>query len=172
MPCNTIQTAEVELIGNKNAELLKKALEDMGFDVRYFPGGLRFSGRDRATGDYVAGTYEDGKIEFRGNLDINALKRAYSGATIKKATASNGWTLKPKPGGGYTATKGKDTIDIEVLPDGTIKSTTSKVSNANHSSAENFLRDMGKWSNGKVRRVARGHWMAKKEHSEEEKENA
>jgi len=46
-----------------------------------------------------------------------------------------------------------DKIIIEVLPDGTIKTTTDKVSVANHTNAEGFLREMARLAGGIVKRV-------------------
>ena len=45
--------------------------------------------------------------------------------------------------------KGTDTIIIEVLEDGTIKTETDKVSSANHSTADNFLKEMFRLAGGK-----------------------
>lgn len=48
-----------------------------------------------------------------------------------------------------------DAITIEILPDGTIKTTTDKVSMPNHSTAEGFLREMARVAGGKTERKAR-----------------
>lgn len=48
-----------------------------------------------------------------------------------------------------------DKIIIEVLEDGTIKTTTDKVSMPNHSNAEGFLREMARLAGGTVKRVMR-----------------
>lgn len=51
-----------------------------------------------------------------------------------------------------------DTIKIEVLEDGTIKTTTDKVSMPNHANAEAFLREVARLAGGKTERKARhGH---------------
>ena len=51
-----------------------------------------------------------------------------------------------------------DHITIEILADGTIKTSTDKVSMPNHSNAEAFLREIGKLAGGKVERKAKhGH---------------
>lgn len=42
-----------------------------------------------------------------------------------------------------------DTIDIEILEDGTIKFTTDKVSGANHLSADEFLNEVCEAAGGK-----------------------
>lgn len=49
-----------------------------------------------------------------------------------------------------------DKIEIEILEDGTIKTSTDKVSMANHSNAEGFLREMARLAGGVVKRVIKG----------------
>lgn len=46
-----------------------------------------------------------------------------------------------------------DKIVIEILPDGTIRTETDKISLASHSNAENFLREIGRLAGGTVKRV-------------------
>ena len=48
-----------------------------------------------------------------------------------------------------------DKFTIEVLEDGTIKTETDQVSQANHQNAENFLKEMGRLCGGLVKRVRR-----------------
>lgn len=48
-----------------------------------------------------------------------------------------------------------DIIDIEILEDGTIKSSADKISAPNHSSAEAFLSQMEKLAGGVVKRVGK-----------------
>ena len=49
-----------------------------------------------------------------------------------------------------------DRIQIEILDDGTIKSTTAPVSPENHASADAFMKNLGKLTGGPVHREARG----------------
>lgn len=49
-----------------------------------------------------------------------------------------------------------DTIQIEVLEDGTIKVTTDPISGANHANAEQFLAFMSTLAGGETTRVKRG----------------
>ncbi len=42
----------------------------------------------------------------------------------------------------------KDKIEIEILPDGTIKLSTDKVSDANHTNAENLLKAISELAGG------------------------
>lgn len=48
----------------------------------------------------------------------------------------------------FRITKGGDTIDVNVLSDGTIKSSTDKISMPNHSNAENFFASMQRLAGG------------------------
>lgn len=50
-----------------------------------------------------------------------------------------------------------DRISITILPDGTIKSETDKISPANHQSAEKFLQDLSTNTDGSKVRSKRGH---------------
>lgn len=43
-----------------------------------------------------------------------------------------------------------DSMTIEILPDGTLKITTDKISAPNHANAEQFLRDTAKLMGGPV----------------------
>lgn len=49
----------------------------------------------------------------------------------------------------------QDSLTIEILPDGTIKTTSDAVSGANHSNAEQFLRLMATLAGGETTRVKR-----------------
>ena len=48
-----------------------------------------------------------------------------------------------------------DEISIEILPDGSLKVTTSKVSGPNHINAESFLNEMSRLSGGTPKRTKR-----------------
>lgn len=48
-----------------------------------------------------------------------------------------------------------DKLTLEILPDGTIKSTADGVSAANHDNAESFLRNVGTLAGGTVTRTLR-----------------
>jgi len=47
----------------------------------------------------------------------------------------------------------KDEIKFKILPDGTIKTETDRVSAPNHSNAENFLMNIGKLCGGVIQRI-------------------
>ena len=42
----------------------------------------------------------------------------------------------------------QDTIEIEILPDGTIKTSTDKISGANHNSAATFIKEVARLAGG------------------------
>jgi len=48
-----------------------------------------------------------------------------------------------------------DEISIEILEDGTIKTITDPISSANHSNAEQFVREMGRLAGGETKRARR-----------------
>lgn len=49
-----------------------------------------------------------------------------------------------------------DTLTIEILDDGTIKTTTDAVSGANHANAEQFLKYIATLAGGETNRTRRG----------------
>ena len=48
-----------------------------------------------------------------------------------------------------------DTLQVDILPDGTIKTTTDQVSGPNHQTAEQFLAMVAKLSGGETTRTKR-----------------
>ena len=53
---------------------------------------------------------------------------------------------------------GQDAMEIEILEDGTIKTTTDPISGANHANAEQFLAFVGRMAGGEQKRERRaGH---------------
>jgi hypothetical protein len=55
-----------------------------------------------------------------------------------------------------------DALTIEVLADGTIRTSSDAVSGANHATAEAFLRELGRLTGGEASRIRRkeGHTHA------------
>jgi hypothetical protein len=49
-----------------------------------------------------------------------------------------------------------DVMEIEILEDGTVRSTTGKISLANHGAADQFFAVMFRLMGGSVRRIVRG----------------
>lgn len=50
-----------------------------------------------------------------------------------------------------------DQMTIEILADGTIKTTTDKISAANHASADAFLRDVARLAGGETTKAKNAH---------------
>jgi hypothetical protein len=48
----------------------------------------------------------------------------------------------------FTLTRGQDQIQVEILEDGTIKTETDSISSANHSNADDFLKEMFRLAGG------------------------
>lgn len=101
MPCDTIQTNQIEL-GAMNAELLKRALKALGAAGVYV---------DR-TGAYF--TLQGVPCQIRGGKLIieegnerlaDVLKREYSVQTVKYTAQRNGWSLKKVAEYQYEVTK-------------------------------------------------------------------
>jgi len=61
-----------------------------------------------------------------------------------------------------------DKMVIEIMPDGTIKTTTDEVSPANHDNAEGFLRAMSQLAGGETVREARGEHAHEHHHRHED----
>ena len=62
-----------------------------------------------------------------------------------------------------------DIIEVEILPDGTFKVTTDKVSQPNHLAADSLLKFMAELAGGKVTRTKRNSVHSHVHKHEEEK---
>lgn len=71
---------------------------------------------------------------------------------ILEQSSKAGWTLKQESEWKFTATKpySNDKIEIEILDSGTVRTSTDKISPANHMSAERFLMNIQGVMGGKV----------------------
>lgn len=65
--------------------------------------------------------------------------------------------------------KGTDTIRVEVLEDGTIKTYTDKVSAPNHINAEALMREIDKLAGGKATVKRRNPSTSSVQHSQQQK---
>ena len=63
----------------------------------------------------------------------------------------------------------QDVIQIEVLADGTIKTSTDKISAANHANAAQFLRDVAKLAGGTQTSTRKGFKPQETTHSQQNK---
>jgi len=64
-----------------------------------------------------------------------------------------------------------DTLEIEITEDGTIKTTTGKVSAANHQNAEAFLQFMARLAGGQTTRQKRPYALHHTHQHEHAREN-
>lgn len=87
MPCDTIQTSEVDL-KNPNMTLLMKALHEKGLNPKLSQDGQSISFR--------GGTFQNGTLEIRSNIGIEAseIKIAYSEQIVGYAAKQFGWKLE------------------------------------------------------------------------------
>ena len=93
MPCDTISETEVEFGHQTDAELLKKALGSLGFQVRGTSTSADFTFTNQRT--YETGRFVDGKFSFvQRSTAANAIKRAYSEQVVRAQVARFGWKLK------------------------------------------------------------------------------
>jgi hypothetical protein len=92
MPCWTIVQTQVQFLEKStNLDLLKAALEAIGFTVQSVSQrGLTFAGMG------IAGTYDKrtGSITTRGTVDINLVKRQYAKQVAISQAKKHGWSLK------------------------------------------------------------------------------
>jgi hypothetical protein len=95
MPCDTIQTSEVDL-KNPNMSILMQALHNKGLNPRLSSDGQSIA--------FTGGTFKNGVIETRGNLEASEIKIAYSEQIVNYAAKQFGWkvevdkTAKLRPG--------------------------------------------------------------------------
>jgi hypothetical protein len=109
-------------------------------------------------GRYVDGQYDGKKLVSSNSSAISAIKQAYSAEIVKQQAKKLAWQLKKDAKKEkYTATKpnSTDKIEIEILDNGTIKTTTDKISMPNHASAEQFLLGIARDLGGEVTRTRR-----------------
>lgn len=86
MPCDQIQTVEVEFKEGTDLDALALALEGLGLTA------VRRVGNRVEFGE---GTFEAGRFEFWGrSLDREQIARAYTKATVLNQSERFGWTAK------------------------------------------------------------------------------
>lgn len=96
MPCDSIiQNTVVFQEGEKQLDMLEEALREQGYSVTREGNTLSFYGKGHS------GTYADGKFDVESSaygrsFDVDAVKRSFSKACVKKAARSYGWTVVDK----------------------------------------------------------------------------
>lgn len=91
MPCDTIQTSQVEFLAKStDASLLEAGLRALGYTVETYGAITRFSRYGRTA------TYEHmtGKLTMPEEWDSNAVKRAYSEQVVNTTAKKNGWKVE------------------------------------------------------------------------------
>lgn len=90
MPCNTIQTSQVEFLAKStNPELLAEALRALGYTV-FINGHFTQFTKGYQTGTYNALT---GQLTMPQQWDGNEIKRAYSREIVNSQAKKNGWKV-------------------------------------------------------------------------------
>ena len=86
MPCNTMTRVKLEL-NNANLELLKKALEVLGYRV--------YEQTEQVL-RWVGGRYDktSGKLIIDDEKTGNAIRRGYTAELVKKQATRFGWQIK------------------------------------------------------------------------------
>lgn len=91
MPCDSQIVNEVLFKDGTDMELMRQALEDAGYRVYDYLGGIGFT----HTKDYrLGGNFNAGKFVITEGTDANAIKRAYSIRSVKATAARFGWKVK------------------------------------------------------------------------------
>ena len=100
MPCDQIIQTKVEFLAKStDLDLLKKALEAMGFTVTVQDNILYFQRGYRERGQFDKNT---GRFECPEYLDANEVKKNYSKEVVNFTAKKNGWQVEwstnPKTG--------------------------------------------------------------------------
>jgi hypothetical protein len=142
----------------KNSGILKEGLEKAGLKVTETRNQLRFYGTWEEDSQYMSGAIKNGVIESEQAIETGKFKRAYAAAVIARKAKENHFSgVKGKEPNTYHLKKGPDDIKVTIMPDGTIKTETGKVSGPNHSTAEKLLLDIQKAAGGKTKQLSMGH---------------
>lgn len=94
MPCFTQSTVEQVLDGIKDLDLLKAALEEMGYRVEKTGERIDYRGINKMTGNYSTGTYAAGTLISSVLEDVQKIQKYVAVANLKKNAAIHKWSLK------------------------------------------------------------------------------
>ena len=96
MPCNAVRTIRMDLQA-ADLDLVADTLADLGYEDVVNVNG-RVSAAKRGVGLVVIGK---GQISLPASADqgdhVNAIRRAYAGRTLAKASRRFGWTMRQQP---------------------------------------------------------------------------
>jgi len=102
MPCDTV-TSVTLVLKNANLDLLKKALEGLGYIVTKTSQGLRFCTRYGPTFNYYSQT---GEFNAENLESANAIKRAYTSQLVQNQASRFGWKVKTLSANKFQIQKG------------------------------------------------------------------
>jgi len=91
MPCYGMRTTTQVLEGIEDVNLLAAGLEEMGLKTRVVAKTVAFSGVLTGTGEWLEGSYQNGKLTIQNGdrLDLDLLKKYTAVANLKKQVAAN-----------------------------------------------------------------------------------
>lgn len=98
MPCFTASQNEVLLEG-RNPNILKDALEDMGFRVILAGDRLTFSGTNNVTKRWEQGTYVNGVLTASDTLNVKEVKKSYAAQVAAINVTKKGLKIGRMPNG-------------------------------------------------------------------------
>lgn len=102
MPCDTITSVTLEL-KNANLDLLKKALEGLGYMVNMTSQGLRFCTKYGPTFNYYS---QSGEFNAENLESAKAIKRAYTSQIVQNQANRFGWKVKSLSANKFQIQKG------------------------------------------------------------------
>lgn len=94
MPCYSVEESGIKVTANTNPDLLKKALEELGYTVTKIGGTLTFANYQLGR----RGTFQNGELSVKTNMgaavDQDEIRRAYSAQVVMSAAKRFGWQVK------------------------------------------------------------------------------
>jgi len=91
MPCYSVRNTTQVLEGIEDINLLASGMNEMGLTTRVIAKTVAFSGVPQGTGEWLEGSYQNGKLTIKGStqLDLDLLKKYTAIANLKKQVAAN-----------------------------------------------------------------------------------
>ncbi len=94
MPCYTVEESGIKVTANTNPDLLKKALEELGYTVTKLGATLTFANYSKSH----RGFFRNGELTITNGsgeaVDQNEIRRAYSAQVVMSAAKRFGWQVK------------------------------------------------------------------------------
>lgn len=95
MPCFTVREVSAVLEA-REPEMLAEALKAMGYSVVMEGGVVYFRGRHN--GVFADGRYEEGRLVYEGEVNLDSVKESYSARLIVRDFSSVGKITMTGPG--------------------------------------------------------------------------